>query len=76
MFREMLRNTLPSAVKHCNVSMKKKKNVQNIFIALAFLAEHQVCSPCISSRVYQVKSLFYPLVQRVYDERRDLPVSY
>lgn len=70
----MLRNTLPSALKHCNVWMTKTKNIQNIFTARAPLAEQQVCSPCISSKENQVEFQFYPLVLRVYDEQKEVPV--
>lgn len=66
----MLRNTLPSAVKHCNVWMTKTKNIQNIFIARASLVEQQVCSPCSSSKENQGEFQFYPLALRVYDEQR------
>lgn len=54
--------------------MTKTKNIQNIFIARASLVEQQVCSPCISSKENQVEFQFYPLVLRVYDEQRDVPV--
>lgn len=64
--RGMLGNTLPSALKHCNVWMKKTKNVQNIFIAMASLAEQQVCSPCSPSKGNQAEFQIYPLVLRVY----------